>query len=746
MGTKELRSKSGKRKSARAEQSAGSRSTGTRIALFNRELSRLDYLRRILAEADNPAVPILERLKFLGYTAKNLDEFFMVRVGEIRDLIDAGITERAPDGLSPQAQLDAIRRSCRSLLKDMYVCFERSIAPELARNGIRVEMIDDLAPKEQKSLDAYFERHIAPLLTPLAIDPGHPFPLLANLSVNLAVVVESRQGERHIVLFKLPSAIPRFVDLGDGRRFVAQGQLLIRHLDRFFPTLSVRNATRFRFIRNAELLLRDDEVEDLRESIEAELRRIERSDVVCLEIEDGAPDEVVELLVSAGGITRDDVFYVNWLPRLRDLLELCDKLDDDALIDQPFNPRMPAQLASSEDIFSIIRRGDVLLHRPYDSFSAIVEFLHAAATDPGVVAIKQTLYQTDEGSPVIEKLLAAAINGKQVTVVIELQARFEEHKNIEWARRLEEAGAQVVYGLVGIKTHCKMALVVRREGDELRRYVHLSTGNYTVSTARSYTDIDLLTCDEAFGSDASMLFNLLTGYSVATIRDVFESEASRPRWQRFVVAPFDYQKWLIERIENETKIAAAGREARIVAKLNAISDPAVIRALYAASSAGVKIELFVRSICCLIPGLPGISENIRVMSLVDRYLEHSRLFWFHNDGQRDVFAASGDWMQRNFSRRIEVTWPIVDPKLAARIRDEIIATTLSDNVKSWNLQSDGTNVRRTPAEGQPAVRCQDRFIESSRREAVAVGDYEDTIAEAATVRKKAKKGKKSKKG
>ncbi|MBI2213505.1 MAG: polyphosphate kinase 1 [Acidobacteria bacterium] len=745
MGTKGQQ-RSDRRKASRGAVNAATRSSASRIALFNRELSRLDYLRRILAEADNPAVPILERLKFLGYTARNLDEFFMVRVGEIRDLIDAGITERSPDGLSPQAQLDAIRTNCRELLREMYSCFETSIAPELARHKIRIEQLDALTSKEQKELDVYFERHIAPLLTPLAIDPGHPFPLLSNLSVNLAVVVESRQGERHIVLFKLPTAIPRFVDLGDGRRFVEQGQLLIRQIARFFPTLTVRNATRFRFIRNAEILLRDDEVEDLRESIEAELRRIERSDVVCLEIEEGAPDEVVELLVSAGGITRDDVFTVSWLPRLRDLLEICDKIDDEELLDQPFNPRMPVQLASSEDIFSIIRRGDVLLHRPYDSFSAIVEFLHAAATDPEVVAIKQTLYQTDEGSPVIEKLLSAAINGKQVTAVIELQARFEEHKNIEWARRLEEAGAQVVYGLVGIKTHCKMALVVRREGDELRRYVHLSTGNYTVNTARSYTDIDLLTCDEAFGSDASVLFNLLTGYSVATIRDVFDQEATRPRWQRFVVAPFDYQRWLIERIERETMIAATGREARIVAKLNAVSDPAVVRALYVASAAGVKIDLFVRSICCLSPGLPGISENIRVMSLVDRYLEHSRLFWFHNDGQRDVWAASGDWMQRNFSRRIEVTWPIVDPKLAARVCDEIIATTLADNVKGWDLKPDGASVRRTAAEGEPAVRCQERFIESARSEAVAVGDYEDTIAEAATVRKKAKKGKKNKKG
>ncbi len=745
MGTTDHQ-KSGRKKSSRAAQEGNVRASGSRTVLFNRELSRLDYLRRILAEADDPAVPILERLKFLGYTSRNLDEFFMVRVGEIRDLIDAGIGERSPDGLSPQQQLDAIRKSCRSLLDDMYACFTRSIAPELDRHGIRVETIDKLKHSEQRHLDDYFDRHIAPLLTPLAIDPGHPFPLLANLSVNLAVVVESRQGERHIVLFKLPQAIPRFVELADGRRFVAQGQLLIRHLARFFPTLTVRHATRFRFIRNAELLLRDDEVEDLRESVEAELRRIERSDVVCLEIEAGAPEEVVELLVGAGGITREDVFAVPWLPRLGDVLEICDRIDDESLLDKPFNPRMPAELASSEDIFSIIRRGDVLLHRPYDSFSAIVEFLHAAATDPGVVAIKQTLYQTDEGSPVIEKLIYAANNGKQVTVVIELQARFEEHKNIEWARRLEEAGAQVVYGLVGIKTHCKMALVVRREGDDLRRYVHLSTGNYTVNTARSYPDIDLLTCDEAFGADTSSLFNLLTGYSVATIREVFEQEATRPRWQRFVVAPFDYQRWLIDAIDREAKNAVAGREAKIVAKLNSLSDPGVIRALYAASSAGVKIDLFVRSICCLVPGLLGISANIRVSTLVDRYLEHSRLFSFHNGGQTEVWAASGDWMQRNFSRRIEVTWPIIDPKIRARVCDEILGVTLSDNVKSWDLQSDGTSIRRVPAEGQPAVRSQERFIEASRREAVAVGDYEDAIADAATIRKKAKKGKKNKKG
>ncbi len=697
------------------------------IPLLNRELSRLDYNRRVLAKAEDSSVPLLERLRFLTFCSSNLDEFFMVRVGATRDLIDAGIDEPTPDGLLPVEQMNAIRQRTRELLADMYRCLNDQLLPELRGRGIIVESFRDLGPAEQKKLTDEFRERIGPVLTPLAIDPGHPFPFVANLSLNIAVTVESGRGGEHVVLFKLPPLLPRFIPVGDGR-FVPVGSLVIAHLDHFFPALKVRGAVLFRVIRNSELSIDRDEVEDLRDSVEAELRRRERKQVVSLEIDARADDDIVRLLVAGTRTREEDVYRVPGFLKINDLADLCDRVDTPALFYPPFNPRLPQRLATPADIFSIIRERDVLLHRPYDSFTAVVELLHAAATDPAVVAIKQTLYQTDEDSPVIDKLVLAAQGGKQVIVVIELQARFEERRNIALAARLQDAGAQVVYGLVGIQAHAKVCVVVRSEADGLRHYLHLSTGNYNVDTARVYTDIDLLTANDAFGRDASQLLNVLTGFSTSSLTQVLDRHGARPLWTHFIIAPFDYHRELVAKIERETKNAKEKRPARITAKLNSLVDPVVIDALYRAADAGVKIDLIVRGICSLVP-----RENIRVISIVDRFLEHSRIIRFENGGTPELFLSSGDWMPRNFIRRVEVMFPLLDGAVREGV-EQILEISLQDAASSWQLQPDGSWIPR-----RGGLSSQDRFIQIARAESVALGPYEEAIEQAVKIRRKARR-------
>jgi len=690
--------------------------------LFNRELSRLDYNGRVLEKARERDVPLIERLRFLTYCSRNLDEFFMVRVGATRDLLDAGITERSPDGLLPSEQMAAMRQRTRELLDAMYDCLNNELVPELRQHGVVVESFRDLSPDEQAPLTKFFNESVAPVLTPLAIDPGHPFPFVANLSLNIAVTVESGRGE-HIVLFKIPPTLSRFIRVGmetTEHRFVPIGSLIIAHLDHFFPALKVRGAALFRAIRNSELSIDRDEVEDLRDSVEAELRRRERKQVICLEIDAQADDDIVRLLVAGTRARAEDVYRLPGFLKINDLAAVADAVD--MLAYPAFNPRLPQRLASAADIFSIIRERDVLLHRPYDSFTAIVELLHASATDPAVVAIKQTVYQTDEDSPVIDKLVLAALNGKQVTVVIELQARFEEKRNIAMAARLQEAGAQVVYGLVGIQAHAKVCVVVRNEDDSLRHYVHLSTGNYNVDTARAYTDLDFLTAHDELGRDASQLINLLTGFSTASLA------SGKPQWKHFIVAPFDLHRALIAKIDRETKHAKDGKPAKITAKVNALVDPPVIEALYRAADAGVKIDLIVRGICSLVP-----RENIRVMSIVDRYLEHSRIVHFDNAGNPEVWLSSGDWMPRNFTRRVEVMFPLLDPLVRERA-EQILAITLEDGASSWDLQPDGTWTRR-----RGGLSSQQRFIDLARAEAVSLGDYDESIEQAPKIRRRAKR-------
>ncbi|HJT15997.1 MAG TPA: polyphosphate kinase 1 [Thermoanaerobaculia bacterium] len=711
------------------------------MPLFDRDLSWLEFNRRVLGEAENAEVPLLERVKFLSICANNLDEFFMIRVGEVRDLLAAKVPEAGPVRQQGE-KLDEIRKRARKLLDNVYACLSHELLPKLKKEGISIERVADLNKKDRAAVDEHFMLEIEPILTPLAIDPGHPFPFLANLALNLALQLETERGDSYDVVIRIPEQTPRLVELPDGDRYVLLEDLVASHVMRFFTGLKLRKSAVFRVIRNSDISIKEDDVQDLLKSVESELRRRDRREVVWIEVESGSDERLVRTLAKATGASKDDVFLAPGPLKLADFMQLYAERNHSALKDPPFNPRIPAQLASNEDIFSIIRKGDILLHRPYDSFTTVVEFVQAAADDPDVKAIKQTLYRTDEGSPIVEALASAAQSGKQVTAIVELQARFDEKKNITWARRLEEAGVQVVYGLVGIKTHCKVCLVVRREGPALRRYVHLSTGNYNATTAKTYTDLDLFTCDAAFGADASQLMNLLTGYSVATVHELIERSDAGLRWRQFVVAPMDYQQWVLKMIERETKNAREGKPARITAKMNALVEPTVIEALYRASAAGVKIELLVRGICCLVPGVAGISENIQVTSVIDRFLEHARVFRFENGGAPELYISSGDWMPRNLLRRVEVTFPVRAEPLVRRIAQEILPVSLADNVKAWVLDTDGKWHRRK-IEGAP-VRSQETFIAIARLEAVRIAPYEEIIRHPGSFRRKAKRKKKDK--
>ncbi len=709
------------------------------VPMFNRELSWLEFNERVLQEAMTPEVPLLERLRFLAIASNNLDEFFMVRVGSLRDLITAGIKERAADGLTPKQQVKVVRERARRLLREMYATLRESLLPELRKEGIRILKFAGFSKRDQASLSEYFQEQIAPILTPLAFDPSHPFPFLSNLNLNLAIVLGSDRGEEHIVFLKLPPIVPRLIRARDTNRYIPLELLVTHHAQQFFPGLKVLRAVPFRVIRNADISIREDEVEqDLLQSIEAELRRRERKEVVWIEMEGPADQALIEVLAKATHVATDDLFIAEGLLKLSDLMQIYNEVKKPSLREAPFNPRIPSELASTDDIFSIIRRQDILLHRPYDSFTAVVEFVQAAAADPDVVAIKQSLYRADAASPILEALAQAARQGKQVAAVVELQARFDEMKNIAWARRLEESGVQVVYGLFGLKTHCKICLVVRREEGRLRRYVHLSTGNYNSQTAAGYTDLDLFTVDPEFGEDAATVLNLLTGFSLASAQEIFDHRVPELQWKRFVVAPMDFVGWTIRMIEREIVNAKAGKPAGIRAKMNSLVDPLVIQALYRASKAGVPVELLVRGICCLVPGMEGLSENIRVVSVIDRFLEHSRIFEFANGGNREVWVSSGDWMPRNFFRRVEVTWPILSAPLKERLADEILDIGLKDDVKSWKLLPDGTYRRKDKGK----VRSQERFIEIARSEAFRAGSYEESLKRPSSARRKARKLKK----
>ncbi|WP_437815372.1 polyphosphate kinase 1 [Sorangium sp. So ce1078] len=675
---------------------------------LNRELSWLEFNARVLAEARAHEVPLFERLKFLSIFFSNLDEFFMVRVAGLQAQTQRTIAEVPPDGLTPHEQLVAIGARVHALVDDAYQLWNSDLIPSLRRAGIVIVRPDELDPTELGALDDRFRTDIFPILTPIAIDPGHPFPHLRNKMINLGIMFsrEHEAQEPGFAVIQVPPMLSRLMKVrveGATRAFVLLEDVIARHVKDFFPSGRLRGTYPFRVTRNWDLEIDEEEGEDLLETIQAELRRRDRGNAVRLEIGigEGAGTSVQRL---CRALKVDGSLAVYRVPGPLHIADLMGIVADDErreYRDEPFSPQVPPLFRDVEDIFAVIREQDVLLHHPYESFDPIAEFVSRAADDPNVLAIKQTLYRTGGDSPILKALARAAESGKQVTAIVELKARFDEASNIQWARTLEQSGVQVIYGLLGLKTHAKALLVVRREKDKLRRYVHLSTGNYNPQTARLYTDIGLFTANREIGEDMTSLFNLLTGYSAP------------PKWNRLLVAPLGLHEAVLGFIAREAAHARAGRKAEIVAQMNALVDVDVIDALYAASQAGVDIKLSVRGICCLRPGIPGLSERIQVRAIIDRFLEHKRLFRFANGGNEEVYMSSADWMPRNFHRRVELLVPIIEPSIRARVED-MLNTVTSDTAKTWELASDGSYHKLQVPAGAPPLRSQQRFIELAR--------------------------------
>jgi polyphosphate kinase len=670
---------------------------------INRELSWLEFNRRVLEEAGDPQVPLLERLKFLAIFSSNLDEFFMVRVGGLHQKVHSGIPlGSGADRMSPSEQLDRISQTVRELVDEQYRCLLTDVLPGMEAEGIVLRGPRDFSDTDRQHLRDIFSREVFPVLTPLAIDPGHPFPHLLNRSLNLAVLLHRpRHEEKLFAVVQVPAVLPRFVQLpaDKGYAFTPLETVIRMHLSDLFPGLELQHATVFRVTRDSEYEIDDDEVDNLLKAIEEEVRKRRRGAAVRLEIEAGALPEVEQRLINDLHLEAKDSCLIPGLFDLTGLFQLYGLPGFPSLRDPPLVPQPVAEFVQASSPWNAIRSREILIHHPYESFGPVVDFIEAAASDDRVLAIKQTLYRTSSDSPIVHALQRAADNGKQVTAVIELKARLDEERNILWARELEKSGVHVVFGFIGLKTHCKVALVVRREDDGIRRYVHLATGNYNPQTARIYTDLGFFTCNADFCEDASALFNYLTGYG------------ELPQWRKLVVAPSRMQGFMIEKIDREAAIQAGGGEGRVIAKINGILEPALIQALYRASQAGVHIDLICRGICALRPGLAGISEHIRVISIVDRFLEHSRIFFFGNHGNPEVYIGSADWMDRNLSRRVEVVFPIDQPDLKKRLIDEILATSLADNVKARALLPDGSYRRVTPKSGLPRVRSQEVFRE-----------------------------------
>jgi polyphosphate kinase len=682
---------------------------------LNRELSWLEFNARVFEEAADPTNPCLERIKFLSIVSSNLDEFFEIRVAGLQEQLYAGLEPQdfPADGLAPADQLTRIDQRVHQLVGDQYRLLHTELIGDLQRSGIEWVQLSDLSRPERAYVDALFANSIYPVLTPLAIDPGHPFPHVHNKSLNIALLVERKHANQLQELFavvQVPAVLDRVVLLPgapDRVRFLLLEDVIAAHLETLFGGFRVLSHTVFRVTRNTDLTIDEDDAEDLLQTIEEHLRQRMRGDAVRLEISDAADERFVQMLVGALDLHDRDVYRVTGPVDLTVLMALHRMEGFRALKDEPLIPALPPAFASGTDVFDLIRRQDVIVHHPFESFGSVVNFIERAADDPQVLAIKQTLYRTSGGSPIIRALERAAQNGKQVTALVELKARFDEENNIVWARSLEHAGVHVVYGVVGLKTHCKASLVVRREADGIRRYVHLSTGNYNPTTARIYTDLGLFTAKPEFGEDTSELFNLLTGYSQGR------------SWRKFLVAPLGLREQIVELIDREGRNAALGRPSRIIVKMNALVEPTVIDALYRAARSGTVIDLVIRGTCCLKPGIAGLSDNIRVISIVDRFLEHSRIFYFENAGDSEVFLGSADWMPRNFFRRIEVMFPVEDPGLKARITGELLQIVLSDTVKARQLQSDGSYRLVAPAEGQPPIRSQTVF-QSLARESTRV--------------------------
>jgi len=676
---------------------------------INRELSWLEFNRRVLEEAQDPTQPLIERVKFLTIFSSNLDEFFEIRVAGIKQQIQSETSEIGPDGLSPTDTFNRIQKTVRELVATQCALWKNELLPELAKNGIYVHEMAELPAKRAAWAHRYFQQEVLPMLTPLAVDASHPFPHLLNRSHNLLVRAKmQRGGEALHAIVQVPRAVSRLIALPRGKgadepwEYVYLASLIKQHIGELFPGLILDEAHAFRVTRNSDLYIDEEEAENLLRSIEQELRRSSRGKAVRLEVEADCPKDVLELLLRFFDLTEADAYKLDGPLSMTHLMPLVTNDAFAKLKDRPFQPARDPALPPHVDFFEVLRRQDVLLHHPYDSFDQVVELIEAAARDPQVLAIKITLYRTSGDSPIVEALIEAANAGKQVTAIVELRARFDEAVNIQWARRLEEAGAHVIYGVVGLKTHCKALLIVRRDADQLRRYVQLGTGNYHPRTARTYTDFSLLTSEPKLTEEVAIVFNTLTGL------------AGYPGLKKLMVAPFDMQSRLIKCIERERDNALAGKPARIVAKLNSLVDHEVIERLYEASCADVTVDLIVRGICCLRPKIPDLSENIRVISIVGRFLEHSRIYYFENAGDPLVYLSSADWMPRNFFRRIEVAFPIETPALRNQIINDVIPTVLNDRVKARELQPNGTYRRLQPEGPEPSRQAQWQFREVSR--------------------------------
>jgi polyphosphate kinase len=677
---------------------------------LNRELSWLEFNQRVLDEALDPANPLLERLKFFTIVSSNLDEFFEVRVAGLKQQMESGFVERGVDGLTVTETFQAVTRRVRQLVTDQYAGWREDLRPALARHGISLLEVPELDGADLKWLEEYYQTKVRPVLTPLAIDPAHPFPQLLNKSLNLMVRLEmGRNGKllKHMAVVQCPAILPRLIQLprDDARRdFVFLGQLIGHFLADLFPGTNILGYWPFRVTRNSELYIDEEETGNLLKAVEMELHNRRKGDAVRLEVAHDCPETIRDALLKTFRLTEADLYLIDGPLNPTRLMALYQGDHSPELRDPPFVAPAGRALRGRDDVFAAIRERDILLHHPYENFSSVVEFLERAAKDRDVLAIKMTLYRTGGDARIIGALMDAVNNGKQVTAVVELRARFDEANNIEWARKLEENGVHVVYGLVGFKIHAKIALVVRRERDHIRRYVHLATGNYNPTTAKLYTDIGLLTCRADFGEDATNLFNLLTGISQ------FQG------MNKLLVAPFDLHTRLLGLVDREAVNARRGLPARIIARMNSLVEPQLIEALYRASQAGVKVDLIVRGICCLRPGVLGVSENITVRSIVDRFLEHSRVYYFENACQPEVFIGSADWMPRNLFRRIEAVFPVEDGNLRERVIREILAVTLADTGKARFLQGDGSYRRARPENGGAARRSQTEFI------ALAVAD------------------------
>jgi polyphosphate kinase len=692
-------------------QETGERDLYDAYLYINREISWLQFNDRVLAMAADPEIPLLERLKYLAIFSSNLDEFFMVRVSGLRDQVEAGMVTRGSDGWTPSETLEAIAKHVGPSIERLVRVFLDEVVPAMAEAGLRIADMSELSRQDLDFLRDYFQRQVFPVLTPLAVDPSHPFPYISNLSLSLAVTVRDPGTTRdRFARVKVPGILPRFVPLGDGNTFVPLEQVVATHLDKLFPGMNVVEAHPFRVTRDADIELAEDEADDLLVAVEQELRRQRFGAVVRLEVAASMPDHMVRLLQRELEVEDDALVTVEGPLNLGDLMGLVSAVDRPELAEDPWvGTTQPRLLATDEDLvnlFATLREGDLLVHHPYDAFSTSVQrFIEQAADDGDVLAIKQTLYRTDGDSPIVTALIRAAESGKQVVVLVEVKARGDEESNIGWARALERAGCHVAYGLVGLKTHSKTALVVRREHGGIRRYVHIGTGNYNAKTARLYTDVGLLSCDEDLGADLTELFNSLTGY------------ARGARYRKILVAPHALRQRVVELIEQTAQKHGARRPGRIILQMNSLVDAACIRALYAASQAGVEIDLIVRGICRLRPGVPGVSDNIRVRSIVGRFLEHSRIWSFASGRRRAYYIGSADLMPRNLDHRVEVVAPVTDPDLTGRLQ-EILDVMLADNVQAWELSEDGSWSRRQPEEGDQRVATQKRLRELALRRGV----------------------------